>query len=207
MLPPAAQCRLLARLYLPSAHDDAVSASVAPVGFCNRGGREVRYGSIGDLEYEVPQSRLYCLCINVALCSTALQCRPICRVIRRSPVTTKAHTYYIIFGRSPIGGSFPLSPWQRHCFSLAYTCRQLTMTLYTGVSQKCSRTDRYTTTKSIEGYQLHPSHTATSTTLTYGPITIAIRARFEFDSSAIRHPTRSYVLSSNNEHVNSFALL
>ena len=42
---------------------------VAPPGFCNRG--EVRYGSIGGLEYEVPQSRLYCLCINVALCSTA----------------------------------------------------------------------------------------------------------------------------------------
>ena len=27
----------------------------------------MRYGSIGGLEYEVPQSRLYCLCINVAL--------------------------------------------------------------------------------------------------------------------------------------------
>jgi len=27
----------------------------------------VRYGSTGGLEYEVPQSRLYCLCINVAL--------------------------------------------------------------------------------------------------------------------------------------------
>jgi len=40
-----------------------------------------------------------------------------------------------------------------------------------------------------------------------GPITIAIRARFEYDSSVIQHPTRSYVLSSNNEHVNSFALL
>jgi len=58
-----------------------------------------------------------------------------------------------------------------------------------------------------------------------GPITIAIRARFEYDSttiqlrfgyntlrdaydsSAIQHPTRSYVLSSNNEHVNSFAML
>jgi len=76
--------------------------------FVTGGGREVRYGSIGDLEYEVPQSRLYCLCINVALCSTALQC--ICRVIRRSPVTTKAHTYYIIFGRSPIGGTLPPSP-------------------------------------------------------------------------------------------------
>ena len=79
-------------------------------------------------------------------------------------------------------------------FSLAYTCHQLTMTLYTGVSQKCSRTDRYTTTKSIEGYQLHPSHTATSTTHTYGPITIAIRARFEYDSSSIRlqHATTRY---------------
>jgi len=60
------------------------------------------YGSIGGLEYEVPQSRLYCLCINVALRSTALQC--ICRVIRRSSMTMKAHTYYIIFGRPPIRG-------------------------------------------------------------------------------------------------------
>ena len=40
----------------------------------------------------------------------------------------------------------------------------------------------------------------------YGPITIAIRARFDYDSSTIQHPTRSYVLSSNNEHVNSFPL-
>jgi len=68
----------------------------------------VRYGSIGagGLEYEVPQSWLYCLCINMALCSTALQC--ICRVIRRSSMTMKAHIYYILFGRPPIGGSFPL---------------------------------------------------------------------------------------------------
>jgi len=74
---------------------------------------EVRYGSIGGLEYEVPQSGLYCLCINVALCSTALQC--ICRVIRRSSMTMKAHTYYIIFGRPPIGGeASPLPPWRRH---------------------------------------------------------------------------------------------
>jgi len=78
-------------------------------------GGEVRYASIGGLEYEVPQSRLYCLCINVALCSTALKC--ICRVIRRSSTTMKAHTYYIIFGRRSThrGGSFPPSPWRRHC--------------------------------------------------------------------------------------------
>jgi len=81
-------------------------ASVAPPGFCNKG--EVRYGSIGGLEYEVPQSRLYCLCINVALCSTALQ--GICRVIRRSSMTMKAHTYYIIFGRPLIGGKLPPFP-------------------------------------------------------------------------------------------------
>jgi len=68
----------------------------------------VRYGPIGGLEYEVPQSRLYCPFINVALCSTALQC--ICRVIRRSSVTMKARTYYIIFGRPPIGGKLPPSP-------------------------------------------------------------------------------------------------
>ena len=82
--------------------------AVAPPGFCNWG--EVRYGSIGGLEYEVPESRLYCLCINVALCSTALQC--ICRVIRRSSMTTKAHTHYIIFGTSTHSGeaSPPLPP-------------------------------------------------------------------------------------------------
>ena len=62
-----------------------------------------------------PQSRLYCLCINVALCSTALLC-DICRVIRRSFMTMKAHTYYIIFGRPPIGGKLPALPsWRRHC--------------------------------------------------------------------------------------------
>ena len=65
----------------------------------------VRYGG---LEYEVPQSRLYCLCINVALCSTALQCR----VIQRSSMTMKAHTYYIIFCTSTHRGE--ASPWRRH---------------------------------------------------------------------------------------------
>ena len=34
-----------------------------------------------------------------------------------------------------------------------------------------------------------------------------LQLRFERDSSTIQHLTRSYVLSSNNEHVNSFALL
>ena len=82
---------------------DTSLQSVAPPGFCNRG--EVRYGSIGGLEYEDPQSGLYCLCVNVALCSTALQC--ICRVIRRSSMTMKARIYYIIFGRPPIGGKLP----------------------------------------------------------------------------------------------------
>ena len=43
----------------------------------------------------------------------------ICRVIRRSSTTMKAHTYYIIFGRPPIGeggGKLPpVPPWRRHC--------------------------------------------------------------------------------------------
>ena len=83
----------------------------------------MRYGSIGGLEYEVPQSRLYCLCINVALCSTALQC--ICRVIRRSSMIMKAHTYYIIFGRPPIRGeASPLPLWRRHCVVRASVSRR-----------------------------------------------------------------------------------
>ena len=103
----SANCRQLAvpqhRCKRSSSSISTASEPMAPPGFCNR--REVRYGPIGSLEYEVPQSRLYCLCINVALCSTALQC--ICRVIRRNSMTMKAHTYYIIFGRPPIPGKLP----------------------------------------------------------------------------------------------------
>ena len=66
--------------------------SVAPPGFCKRG--EVRYGSIWGLEYEVPQKLTHLLqCIG-----------NLYGVIRRSSMTVKAHTYYIIFGRPPIGG-------------------------------------------------------------------------------------------------------
>ena len=113
--------------------------AVAPPGFCNS---EVRYGSIRGLEYEVPQSRLYCLCINVALCSTALQC--ICRVLRRSSRTMKAHTYYIIFGRPPIGGSFPPSP-QTAPLSL---CECVNMTRTTRQRQQSTYTHRYSTAES-----------------------------------------------------------
>ena len=41
----------------------------------------------------------------------------------------------------------------------------------------------------------------------YNCDTSTIRVRFDYDSTTIQHPTRSYVLSSNNEHVNSFAML
>jgi len=97
----------------PGQTNSRPTETVAPPGFCNRG--EVRYGSIGGLEYEVPQSRLYCLCINVALRSMALQC--FCRVIQRSSMTMKAHTYYIIFGRPSIGEEASPLPqsWWRHC--------------------------------------------------------------------------------------------
>ena len=44
-------------------------------------------------------------------------------------------------------------------------------------------------------------------TTIYGPITIAIRVRFEYDTTSYEEPKRSYAHSSNNEHVNSFALL
>ena len=36
-------------------------------------------------------------------------CRP-----TNSVKALKAHTYYIIFGRPPIGGKLPPSPWRRH---------------------------------------------------------------------------------------------
>jgi len=82
-----------------------VCLPVAPPGFCNRG--EVRYGSIGGLEYEFSQKLTH-----------LLQC--VCRVIRSSSMTIKAHTYYIIFGRPPTGGKLP--PWRRQC-CLLLTCR------------------------------------------------------------------------------------
>ena len=89
------------------------SATMVPPGFCNRGG-EVRYGSIGSLEYEVPQSRLYIVCV-----STWLFARRLCNVFvvwyEEVPWQWK-HTHYIIFRRPPIGGKLPaLPPWRRHC--------------------------------------------------------------------------------------------
>ena len=56
----------------------------------------------------VTTDQLYCLCIDVAVCSMALQC--ICRVIRRGSMTMKAHILHN-FGRPPIGGKLlPLPP-------------------------------------------------------------------------------------------------
>ena len=81
--------------------------TMAPPGFCNRG--EVRYGSIGGLEYEAPQ-KLTHYTVHREFVGFG-----ICRVIRRSSMTMKAHTYYIIFGRTPIGGKLsPFPPWRRH---------------------------------------------------------------------------------------------
>jgi len=59
---------IVVQLILPVASSqgregNAMYPVVAPPGFCNR--EEVRYGSIGGLECEVSQSRLYCLCIKV----------------------------------------------------------------------------------------------------------------------------------------------
>ena len=98
----------------------------------------MRYGSIGGLEYEVPQSRLYCLCINVALCSTALQ--GICRVIRRSSMTMKAHTYYIIFGRPPIGGGKlpPPYPLAAPLSATTTLCQPSTTTTFAKRAYRCS---------------------------------------------------------------------
>ena len=77
--------------------------TVAPPGFCNRG--EVRYESIGGLEYEAPQ-KLTHYTVHREFVGFG-----ICRVIRRSSMTMKAHTYYIIFGRPPTGGKLsPFSP-------------------------------------------------------------------------------------------------
>ena len=67
----------------------------------------MRYGSIGGLEYEVPQSRLYCLCINVALCSTALMylsCDT--KKFHDNESTHILHNFYT----TTKGGSFPLLP-------------------------------------------------------------------------------------------------
>ena len=70
------------------------------------GGSEV--GSIGGLEFEVPQSRLYCLCINVAHCSTALQC--ICRVIPKKFHDNESTHILHNFWTSTHRGKLPSSP-------------------------------------------------------------------------------------------------
>ena len=58
----------------------------------------------------------------MALCSTPVQC--ICRVIRRSSMTMKAHTYYIIFGRPPIGGKLPALPLAAPLVAMCITSTQ-----------------------------------------------------------------------------------
>ena len=69
---------------------------VAPPGFCNSG--EVRYESRGSRVRSPPEADTF----------TAVHREfvgfGICLVIRRSSMTMKAHTYYISFGRPPIGG-------------------------------------------------------------------------------------------------------
>jgi len=63
--------------------------SVAPPGFCNRG--EVRYGSVGGLEYEVPQKLTH-----------LLQCTHI------------LHNFWTSTHR---GEASPNFPWRRHSLS------------------------------------------------------------------------------------------
>ena len=76
--------------------------SVAPPGFCNRGewGLGVYRGSRVRSPPEADR-HIYCSAQGI--------CR-VCREIRRSFMTMKAHTYYIIFGRPPIGGKLPHLP-------------------------------------------------------------------------------------------------
>ena len=68
-------------------------------------GVEVRYGSIRRLEYEVVLS-VYQRGSLLDGLAMYLSC-VVHRVIRRSSMTMKAHTYYIIFGRPPIAGKLP----------------------------------------------------------------------------------------------------
>jgi len=93
--------RLLARSeYLlggPKIIVTPLSRPVAPPGFCNGGSEVWVYRGSRVRSPPVP----FVLSLYQRG-STALQC--ICRVIRRSSMTTKAHTYYIIFGRPPLEG-------------------------------------------------------------------------------------------------------
>jgi len=90
----------------------------------------VRYGSIGGLEYEVPQSRLYCLCINVALCSTALQCILSCdtKKFHDNESTHILHNFWTSTHRAE-ASPFPLEAplkcsMKKGCFQLLAERRQ-----------------------------------------------------------------------------------
>ena len=115
-----------------------------------------------------PQSRLYCLCINVALCSTALQC--ICRVIRRSSMTMKAHTYYINFGRPPIRGKLlPFPPGgATACVGVCCTYRALALQQAGGgeaTAGHCAGTSRH----SSSSWQPSSSSSSRRRTMRRGP--------------------------------------
>jgi len=68
----------------------------------------VRYGSVGGLEYEVLQSRLYCLCINVALLdglAMYLSCDT-----KKFHDNESTHILHNFLTSTHRGGSFPLPP-------------------------------------------------------------------------------------------------
>ena len=66
---------------------------------------EVRYGSIGGSRVRSPPEADIFTAVHREFVGFG-----ICRVIRRSSMTMKAHTYYIIFGHPAIGGLPPSPP-------------------------------------------------------------------------------------------------
>jgi len=78
-----------------------LSKPVAPPGFCNRGGSEV-WIYRGSSVRSPPVPVVLSVYQRGSLLDGLAMYRGICRVIRRSSMTMKVHTYYIIFGRPPI---------------------------------------------------------------------------------------------------------
>ena len=91
----------------------AVLPPVAPPGFCNRG--EVRYGSIGGLEYEVPSPGcIVCVYYQRGSLLDGLAMYLSCdtKKFHDNESTHILHNFWTSTHR--IVGSFPLSPWRRH---------------------------------------------------------------------------------------------
>jgi len=99
--------------------------------------------------------------------------------------------------------------WPIVCWMERKTLTAMTVWFYSNISYQQLKLDLWKHSAGLASFpnEIHAVLKNLVCTTYYNCDSSTIRLRDAYNSSTIQHPTRSYVLSSNNEHVNSFALL